>query len=508
MGTFTFSFSGLLTGFAQVADPKTLILMLVGTAVGIVFGAIPGISCNMAVVLFLPMTFGMDPYLAVALLIAVYIGGMSGGLISAVLLNIPGTPASIATAFDGHPMAMKGQSGRALGIGILTSFVGGLISIVFLMWLSPVLANYALKFGPFEYFSIGVFSLVLIGTVSGKSKVKGLISALFGLCLSCVGLGQMTKAPRMTWGNHVLDTGIGVIPLLVGIFAIPELIRFFVKGADEEYETYPYKKVKGFGIRFLEYIQHWKNIIVSALIGVGIGILPGIGGNVSNLLAYIAAKNTSKDPDKFGTGCDDGIIASETANNACIGGAFVTMLALGIPGSTTTAILMSALTLHGFAPGPTLFINYPALIYTIFAALLIGNVMMIIIERGGLNVFTRLLQIPRYILMPLVVLMCIVGAYVSNKSVFDVGCMVVFGVVAYFLTEAGFPMTPLIIAFIIGPIVEINLQRALMSYQMSMVPYFTRPISCFFFLATVLSVVVMVFNAIKDARAKKKKDTK
>lgn len=165
MGTFTFSFSGLLTGFAQVADPKTLILMLVGTAVGIVFGAIPGISCNMAVVLFLPMTFGMDPYLAVALLIAVYIGGMSGGLISAVLLNIPGTPASIATAFDGHPMAMKGQSGRALGIGILTSFVGGLISIVFLMWLSPVLANYALKFGPFEYFSIGVFSLVLIGTV-------------------------------------------------------------------------------------------------------------------------------------------------------------------------------------------------------------------------------------------------------------------------------------------------------------------------------------------------------
>lgn len=249
--------------------------------------------------------------------------------------------------------------------------------------------------------------------------------------------------------------------------------------------------------------MHWKNVIMSALIGVGIGILPGIGGNVSNLLAYIAAKNTSKHSEDFGTGIDDGIIASETANNGSIGGAFVTMLALGIPGSTTTAILMSALTLHGFAPGPMLFINYPTLIYTIFAALLVGNIMMIVVERCGLNIFTRLLQIKRYILMPLVIMMCIVGSYVSNNSVFDVGCMIVFGVIAYFLTEAGFPMTPLIIAFIIGPIVEINLQRALMSYKMSMIPYFTRPISAFFFAITAISVIYMCYKAWKDAKGNK-----
>jgi putative tricarboxylic transport membrane protein len=499
--TVQFSFSELLCGVSGLLSPSLLIMMFLGVFIGIMFGATPGISANMGIVLFMPMTFGMEPSRAISLLLSVYLGGMSGGLISAILLNIPGTPASIATAFDGYPMAAKGEAGKALGVGILTSFVGGLISFVALMFLSPLLANYALKFGPFEFFSVGIFSIALISSVVGDSVIKGLAASFLGMCLGFIGLGPLTRVPRMTFGLYALDSGIASISLMIGMFAIPELIKFATRSSDEVFQVVEYKRVKGFGISLVEYASHWKNVLRSSFIGIGIGILPGIGGNVSNLLSYIAAKNMSKTPETFGTGNIDGIIASETANNATIGGALVTMMALGIPGSTTTAILMSSLALHGINPGPTLFINHTQLIYTIFAALLISNIMMIVIESFGLNVFTRLITVPKHILLPIVAMMCFVGAYASSSSKFDVLTVAFFGIIGYFLQQSGFTRTPLILGFILAPIVETNLQRALQSFRMSFTPYFTRPISAFFFMVT---VIFLFFNARKKMKGSKK----
>ncbi len=504
LGQVSFSLPQLLSSFGGLMSVPTLLMIIVGVTVGIMFGAIPGVSCNMALIMFIPITFSMPSDLAMTLLLAVYTGGMSGGLVSAVLLNIPGTPASVATSFDGHPMAMRGEGGKALGVGILSSFIGGVTSCIVLMLLAPVLANYAMKFGPFEYFAVSLFSLTLIGGLIGDSLIKGLVSALLGMCVSFIGLAPLTSVPRMTFGFHSFETGMSDVALMIGIFAIPELVRFAVDGSSDDGEVIKFKKTKGFGISMREYFSHWKNIIRSDLIGIGVGILPGIGGSVCNILSYIAAKKSSKHPEKFGTGVVDGIIASETSNNASIGGALVTMLALGIPGSATTALLISAMSMHGVQPGPMLFLREPALIYTIFAAILISNLVMIIVETKGINIFARMLLVPNSILLPLVVMMCMVGAYTTNYSMFDVACVVVFGLVGYFMQCAGLPLAPMILGFILGPMTEVNLQRALQSSRMSLTPLFTRPISLFFVILTVISLVWAVFGKRIKAKMQKR----
>lgn len=494
----------LIAGFGGLMSVPTLLMIVIGVAVGIMFGAIPGISCNMALIMFIPITFSMEPSMAMTLLLAVYTGGMSGGLVSAILLNIPGTPASVATSFDGYPMAQHGEAGKALGVGILSSFIGGVSSCIVLMLLAPMLANYAMKFGPFEYFAVSLFSLTLIGGIVGDSLLKGLVAALFGMCLSFIGMAPLTSIPRMTFGFHSLDTGLSEVALMIGIFAVPELIQYAVGENEADMEVLKFKKTKGFGIKMKEYFSHWKNIIRSALIGIGVGILPGIGGTVCNFLAYISAKKSSKHPEKFGTGIVDGIIASETSNNASIGGALVTMLALGIPGSATTALLISALAMHGIQPGPMLFIRESSLIYTIFAAILISNLVMIVVETKGINIYARLLTVPKNILLPLVVMMCMVGAYSANYSMFDVVCVVIFGIIGYFMQCVGLPRAPLILGVILGPLTEVNLQRALQSSRMSITPLFTRPISLIFILITVFSLAYSIFgNKIKERRNKK-----
>lgn len=501
LGNVSFSFSELVAGFNGLLTVPTMLMIIVGVAIGVMFGAIPGISCNMALIMFIPITFSMDANMAITLLLAVYTGGMSGGLVSSILLNIPGTPASVATSFDGHPLAARGEAGRALGTAILSSFIGGVTSCIVLMFLGPKLANYAMKFGPFEYFSISLFSLTLIGGVSGNNILKGLVASLFGMCISFIGLAPLTSVPRMTFGSHELELGISDVAMMIGIFAIPELIQFIVEGDNTEKEILKFKKSKGFGIPLKEYFSHWKNILVSDLIGIGIGILPGIGGTVANFLSYSAAKKQSKHPEEFGTGCIDGIIAPETANNASIGGALVTMLALGIPGSATTALLISALAMHGIQPGPMLFIRETNLIYTIFAAILISNLIMIIVETKGINIFARMLTIPKSILLTLVVMMCLVGAYVSSYSFFDVICVIIFGIIGYFMQQVGLPRGAMILGFIIGPLAEVNLQRALQSSKMSLKPLFTRPLSLIFILITIVSLFWSIFgNKIKEKK--------
>ncbi len=487
----------LATGAAAVLNLTCILLILAGVAIGIVFGAIPGMSATMAIALFLPITYRMDPISSICLLIGLYIGGISGGLISAILLKIPGTPSSIATTFDGAPMAAKGEAGKALGVGIVFSFIGGIISLVALMFISPALAKIALKFSTFEYFSISIFSITLIGNLSGDNIWKGLLSGLLGMLLSMVGMAPIDGLPRFTFGRNELSAGFDILPVLIGLFAVAELFVL----AEEKYKMMGFKpldyKLKGFGFTMKEFVSQIPNAIRSGVLGTSIGILPGIGGSVACILSYIAAKKSSKYPEKFGTGIIDGIVASETSNNAVTGGALIPLLTLGIPGDATTAMLLGALTLHGLQPGPLLFKTNGDLVYGIFIALLIANVMMLLVEFVGLRVFVKLLNIPRKILMPVIIVLCVVGAFGLNNRTFDAVAIMVFGIIGYLLQKFKIPSAPFILGFILGPIIETNFRRSLMFSNGEIAPFFTNPISGAFLILTFVSIIFTVYSNIK-----------
>jgi len=487
-------------GFSQILALKPLILIFLGVGVGIVFGAIPGLTATMAVALFLPLTFGMHPVDGMALLIGLYIGGVSGGLISAILIKIPGTPSSIATTFDGYPMAEKGEAGKALGAGIFYSFLGGWFSFLVLFFIAPPLADVALKFGPPEYFSIAIFSLTLIASLSTGSTIKGLMSGIVGVLLSCVGTAPIDAFPRFTFGFHELDGGFNLLPALVGLFAITEILKTAESDIEIKLDHIATYRIKGFGFSGKEFVQQLGNFIRSALIGTGIGILPGIGGGTSNILSYIAAKKMSKHPEKFGTGILDGIVASETANNASIGGALVPLLAMGIPGDTVTAMLLGGLMIHGLSPGPLLFTTSGNIVYGIFAALIVANFMMVLMEYFGIRFFVRLLKIPKHIMLPIIIVFCVVGAYGLNNRVFDAWSVMFFGVIGYAFEKWRFPLAPVILGFILGPIAETNLRRGLMMTQGNFLPFLTKPVSGAFLVIALASVVYSVIKERKQAK--------
>jgi len=471
----------VLDGILLILNPVCLGLILFGVLVGIVFGAMPGLSATMAVVLFLPMSFGMQPMNGIALLVGLYLGGISGGLITAILLKIPGTPSSIATVFDGGPMADKGEAGKALGAGILYSFLGGLFSIFALIFISPSLARITLKFAPAEYFAIAVFSLTIIASLSGKSLVKGLLSGVFGMALSLVGMAPLDSFTRFTFGNYQLLSGFDIVVILIGVFAVNDIIvSGFERRTLATKITKTEFKLKGFGISWPEFKQQAGNMIRSSLIGIGIGILPGIGGSTAGLLAYTATKNASKYPEKFGTGVVDGVIASETANNAVIGGSLIPLLTMGIPGNTVTAIFLGGLMIHGISPGPLIFVKSGDIMYGIFTALIVANIFMIVFETAGLKWFVRLLDIPKHLLLPVIMVLCIVGSFSSSSRIFDVWSVVAFGLIGVFFKKMGMPTTPLIIGVILGPMAEENLRRALMASGGNWFVFVTRPISAVF----------------------------
>jgi len=491
----------LLIGLQNELTLECLLFICAGVGLGIIFGSIPGLSANMAVTLCLPMTYTLGVIPGITLLIALYLGGISGGLISAILINIPGTPASIATCFDGSPMAKRGEAGRALGVGILASFIGGLISILALMFISPWLASVALKFGPFEYAAVGIFSLTLIATLAGKDIVKGLLAAILGIALSTVGAAPIDGAPRFTFGNHALSGGFDIVTVMIGLFAVTEVIA----GVEEYARRMPSVtmqkfQMKGFGIGIKEFFSHWFGIIRASLIGTFIGILPGLGGSTANVISYSVAQNSSKTPEKFGTGIDEGIIASEASNNATVGGALIPLLTLGIPGDVTTAILLGALTMKGITAGPLLFKMQGDLVYSIFVALLIANVVMLIMMRFGMKVFVKLLSTPKIYLLPIVMIMCLVGAYAVNNRMFDVWCVLVFGILGYVLKRFKIPFAPLIMGFILGPTVELYLRRASMLNEGDLTPFLTRPIPVVFLAIAVAVVIITVVREIKNRK--------
>lgn len=482
-------------------NPICLLLILIGVVIGIIFGSIPGLSASMALILFLPMSFGMEPMNGIALLVGLYLGGISGGLISAILLRIPGTASSIATVFDGGPMAANGEAGKALGVGILTSFVGGLISIFALMFISPYLAKVTLAFTSAEYFAIAVFALTIISSLSGNNLILGILAGLFGIALSLVGIAPVDGAIRFTFGQTNLYGGFETVVILIGLYAVTDIIKtgFERRSIINETAKNQYA-LKGYGISVKEYAGQWVNIIRSALIGLGIGILPGIGGSTSSLLSYSAAKSSSKYPEKFGTGIIDGVIASETSNNAVIGGSLIPLITMGIPGNVATAIFLGGLTIHGISPGPLIFQKSGEYVYGIFIALLVANVFMLICERAGLPVFVKLLDIPKYYLLPVVMVCCVVGAYCANYSVFDVWCVAAFGLVGLLFKVLRVPSTPMIIGFILGSMTEENLRQALMQTGGSWSIFVTRPISLIFLLIALVSVVMTIRSKVKEKK--------
>ncbi len=489
------------TALAGLFTLKVFPLMVLGIIVGLLFGSVPGLTATMAVALILPMTYGMETVTGMSFLIALYVGGISGGLISAILLNIPGTPSSIATCFDGNPMTKKGEAGKALATGIFASLVGGMVGNLVLIFLAPPLSEFAIKFTPFDYCAIGCFAVTVLASLASGSFIKGIITGFLGMFASTFGMSPVDGVLRFTFGFESMTAGFSFLPVLLGVFALSDIFKEF---ADNTFRDRAVVKVSSLGkytVDMKYMAKQWGNFLRSSLIGTFIGILPGIGGSTASILAYSEAKRASKYPEKFGTGIQDGLIASESANNGMVGGALVTLITLGIPGDTTTAILLGGLMIHSVQPGPLLMMTNPEIIYGIFAALFLSNILFFVIEYSGVRLFTKVLNIPKYLLFPVIIVMCVVGAYANNNVMFDVYTMLGFGFLGYVMTRFGFSLPCFVIGFILGPMVETNYQRAMMFGDGSLVPFVTRPVSAFFLVMAVLSIFFSLRREHRLARA-------
>ena len=490
------------SAFLSVLQPMSLLLMIAGVAIGIVFGSIPGLSASMAVALMLPITFTMEASLGMNVLVAVYIDGISGGLISAILLNMPGTASSIATTFDGHPMAQNGQAMKALGLGIVFSFLGSEFSFLILSFFAPKLADIALQFTPAENFGICFFALTMVAVLSSGNMVRGLLAGMFGLVFATVGMSPIDGTARFTFGQVNLMSGFDTLTTLIGIFAVADILKTAEKMKSGASKTIPVEKVKGFGFSWQEFVYHLPNFFRSALIGTGIGILPGIGGSTSGMLAYVTAKNMSKKRDEFGKGCPDGIVATESANNATIGGAMIPLLVLGIPGDGVTAMMLGGFLIHGLSAGPLLFVKNADVVYGIFAACMVCGLIMLIVEWIGIKGFVQVLKVPKHILLPCILVLCAVGAFATNNRIFDVQSIMIFGIIGYLYSKFKLPTTPFVLCFLIGNMLETYLRRGIMQYK-SFGAFFARPIfDVFFFIA----IGVVLWSVYKEIKGTKKVD--
>lgn len=475
-----------------------VLLIIAGVVWGIIFGMIPGLTATLAVVVLIPVTYGLGAVSGISMLIGIYIGGVSGGLVSAILIGMPGTPASITTVFDGFPIAKKGHGEKALGIGITSNLVGSLLGWICLVTMAPQIAKFALKFGPFEYAAIIIFGLTAVISLAGKSMLKGLVMAVFGLLVSTIGLDPTYAMPRNTFGLQFLISGVSPIPAMIGLFVVSQVFieaeklstKFLIPKPAKLGHFFPLKEIKASIVNFLR----------SGVIGILIGILPGIGGALANFIAYDQAKKASKNPETFGEGNIQGIIASETANNASIGGALIPMLSLGIPGDAVTAALLGGLMLHGLQPGPLLIRDNPAVVYGIFSSYLIATLAMFTIMMVGIKIFPTILRIQKAYLLPLVLAAGIVGCYNLQYSLTDVWVAVVFGILGFIFTKHDFPLTPIVISLVLGKMLEENIRLSLLSSGGSLLPLFTRPIALFFMLGAAVSVGISFTKYVKGKK--------
>lgn len=466
-------------------DPYNIMLIFGSVLIGVVVGALPGLSSPMAIALLLPFTLTLDPVPAVAMMASLYCAGTFGGSITAILINAPGAPPAVATALDGYPMAKRGEAGRALGIATFSSVTGGVLSLVVFIVAAPALAAVALKFRPPEYFALAVFALSMLASISGKSSLRNLISGAFGVLLSTVGIHLTTGVERFTFGYPELTEGIAFVPVLIGLFAIGELLNQS-QALTSYYERIRAQVTKLPDRNDLRLI--WKTILRSSALGTFIGILPAEGSTVAAIMGYNEARRWSKNKDQFGTGCPEGIAGPESANNAATGGAMVPTLALGIPGSGSTALILVALVVHGFRPGPYLLKETPEFIYAIFGAMLLANFMFLGIGLVGAKVFSQVTLIPRTILWPAVVVFSMIGAYASASDLLDVWVTLIAGIVGFIMRRHGFGLAPLVMGLILGGLVEEAFSQSMIMYNNDFLGLFESPIVVFFFILTFVSL--------------------
>lgn len=464
-----------------LVQPFPLSLLILGTVAGIVVGAIPGLTGAMLISLTVPMTFGMNGVDALILLVSMYVGSVSGGLITATLLRMPGTPASVMTTLDGYPLSQQGKPERALGLGIAASAVGGVISWFFLLLLSQPLANVATKLGPFDLFSIVLTAMVLIASISSESMLAGLFSGMLGMLISMPGTSA-TGQLRMTGGFSELNDGFELLPLLIGLFAISQIVNDLLSPFHQNDSVKLNRRSVLIGI--VDFKRHAVNLVRSSLIGTWIGLLPGIGANIGSAVAYTAAKSRSTTPEQFGYGSEEGIVASEAANNATVGGALIPLIALGIPGSVIDAILLGALMIHNVQPGPLLFSNNPLEVHTMILAVIFANVVMALFMTTFAVPIAQLVRVPQYILLPVILACCVVGSFALNNRAFDVFVMLCFGGVGYLMQRRNIPLAPFVIGFVLAPIAERKLCEGLMLSGGSYFPLVTYPVSLLFLIVS------------------------
>ena len=486
----------VISAFEVVFSIQTLALMAIGVTAGLIAGAIPGFTIAMAIVLTLPFTFSMPPEQGLATMVSVLVGGLSGGLMAGILTGIPGTPSSVATTFDGFPLARSGQPGLALGIGVWSSFFGGIFSAICLMTLAPQLALIGLEFHPRDYFMLVIFALTITASLAGKKLVKGLIAGAVGLLVRTVGEDDAAGMARFDFGSEFLLSGFDFIAVLIGLFAFSQLLSD-VRDPDVAKQSLAERGTIDAKIEHLRALKEigkrWTLVIRSATIGVFTGILPGAGGSVANILAYDQAKKASKEPEKFGTGTPEGIIAPESSNNAVEGGALITLMALGIPGDVTAAVMLGALLMHDVVPSPSFIGDNPVLAYSIFIAFFIATFMMVGLQSIILRVFVLVTKIRMYMLAAVILGFCSIGVFSLNNGEFDLWTLVLFGVLGFLMRHFGFPLAPMILGVVLGDIAELNLARALaISTEIS--PFFTRPWSLFFFIVAVFSALFPLFQ--------------
>lgn len=465
--------NGLGSAFLKFLDWRMVAILFGSTLLGTVVGALPGLTATMAVSLLVGLTFNLSTDVALLVLMAVYVSAIYGGSQAGVLINVPGTPSAAATTLDGHPLAKRGQAGLAIGVATVSSFLGTLFGAMVVLAVTPVLSAVALKFGAPEFFLLAVFGILISGNLTADHPLKGWIIGFVGLFISSIGLEEINGFPRFAYGSVELTGGISLIPAMVGLFGLGEVLTVLADPKKHQVvgrvgRVWPPLKLVG---------QYLPVTLRSGVIGVLIGAIPGVGEDVAAWVSYDVAKRTSRHRDEFGNGCLEGVVAAETANNACIGGALVPLLSLAIPGSAVAAVVLGAIWLHGVRPGPLLFFEFPTFFLEMVAMLVMSAFAMLFVGIGVANLSVRLLQVSKGVLMPVVAALCVIGAYAVNVRFFDIYVMVVFGVIGYLMRRYGYPVAPMTLGIILGPMADANLRRALIISNGSVLPFVTRPIS-------------------------------
>ena len=486
---------------AVFSNLQVIFMTFLGALGGVLLGAIPGMTATMGVALLIPFSYGMDLIPSIGLLLGIYCGGMYGGSISAILIHAPGTPSAAATLIDGYPMAQSGQAGKALSVAMFSSFCGGVIGALIMTFLSPLVAKVAMKFTSAEMLMLAFFGLSVIVSISGKSIAKGLISAFFGLLLCTVGLDPTYSVKRYIFGMKPLLSGFSFIPTLIGLFAIAEVIagvERIING--EESQQKSNEKITNVLPDLKTIGKIWPNILSGGIIGTFIGAIPGAGGDIAVFVSYGFNKSFSKHPELWGTGIPNGVAATESANNGCSGGAMIPLLSLGVPGDAVTAVLLGAFIMKGIQPGPMMYVDELPTVYRVFASLMLANLAMLVVGCLGVRGFAKIVSVEKKMLYPIILVVSLLGAFSINKSIFDVGVCVLFGVVGWLMNKYEFPLSPILLALILGPMCEQNFVRFVDLNSGNFWEILHHPIAIGFFVVSVGTIIFSVFNQQKINR--------